>query len=312
MNEMIANVVRELKGIWPAKGTVVNGYFADSFYLYKKDNKGFNTGRICSFDRFQANLRNLQNKPKFEEHPDAKCFVQDHLGQWFKNTITADVWAGKGFASWVAKTNTTESGWVSVGKGEVIGEWRDTLTVRSIAHHKADMQELEAELYKRGSHVVKPKQVNFMADPFNIINQATCETMGIVEYLSTAEVRTGEGLHSERTVTNEADLWFIRKELPPVGTECICVGSIKTRTAYIVAHHVNGRFAIWTEEGFNTGELLYGKAEYFKPLPNKRDEFIEAGCKLVKDPNQHLSAVFGQLFDSGEFFYKPKDSKNAT
>jgi len=70
----------------------------------------------------------LQNKPRFEDHPDAECFVQDDCGKWFKNNRTPNVSPGQN-GGW--NSNDIYGGFSShISKGEVLGDWRNTMEVR--------------------------------------------------------------------------------------------------------------------------------------------------------------------------------------
>lgn len=67
----------------------------------------------------------LQNKPSFADHPDAKCFVQDGYGNWLKNTLTSHAEVVSDF--WRA---TPSDGFVFICAGTIIGDWSDTLERR--------------------------------------------------------------------------------------------------------------------------------------------------------------------------------------
>jgi hypothetical protein len=70
----------------------------------------------------------LQNKPRFEDHPDAKCFVQNAHGEWFKNIKTSNVSPGQ-TGGW--NSNDIYGGFsFHISKGEVLGDWRNTLEKR--------------------------------------------------------------------------------------------------------------------------------------------------------------------------------------
>lgn len=74
-----------------------------------------------------ARRAELQNKPSFADHPNAKCFVQCKDGKWFKNTETSYVYSVDS-GDWMERI--THSGWVEICQGEVLGDWRDTLEKR--------------------------------------------------------------------------------------------------------------------------------------------------------------------------------------
>lgn len=117
----------------------------------------------------------LQNKPSFADHPDAKCFVQMTGGGWYKNKSDVElVRSGSG------ATLTSLGVFEPICRGEVIGDWRDTLERRP-EHTRAEM---EVELVKAAFQ------------PFTSIED-----------------------NQEQEMKQDND-WFERGELPPVGVEC--------------------------------------------------------------------------------------------
>ena len=128
----IEDAVQELGGVWP-------GYDVDAVYLYKIDNRyiaglpGGTALHICNLTEFVECTRRLRNEPSFDDHPDAKCFVQNADGRWYKNSTSMDVKPGiEGWLHrhWLSSDNDSAHGWYELQKGEVIGDWRDTLRLR--------------------------------------------------------------------------------------------------------------------------------------------------------------------------------------
>ena len=73
----------------------------------------------------------LQNKPRWEDHPDAKCIAQNSTKCWVKNVVTDEVVISQGL--WVNADHITRDNsqsWRIICTGEVIGDWRDTLERR--------------------------------------------------------------------------------------------------------------------------------------------------------------------------------------
>lgn len=85
-------------------------------------------GKAYSREQWQAERERLQNKPCWDDHPDAKCFVQTELGNWHKNTETEKVKIECG--DWMIDDPNAVCGWVQIQSGEVLGDWRDTLESR--------------------------------------------------------------------------------------------------------------------------------------------------------------------------------------
>lgn len=75
----------------------------------------------------------LQNKPKWEDHPDAKCIAQNGTKCWVKNIVTDEVIASTERNIWVNEagiTSDNSQSWRIICVGEIIGDWRDTLERR--------------------------------------------------------------------------------------------------------------------------------------------------------------------------------------
>jgi len=81
-------------------------------------------------DQWLARRAELQNKPSFADHPDAKCLFQHESGVWSKNIESHDM--GIDAIGWRNEYQSLRAdyGWLDVGKGEVLGDWRDTLEKR--------------------------------------------------------------------------------------------------------------------------------------------------------------------------------------
>ena len=115
----IEEIVRFHGGVWPFSDASQAKYCC----LTGKDY----TIVTCTRTEFEECTRRLRNEPSFDNHPDAKCFVQNDDGGWYKNIEYSDVfskpnghWHHHGF--WY--------GWKYVQKGEVIGDWKDSLRLR--------------------------------------------------------------------------------------------------------------------------------------------------------------------------------------
>lgn len=79
--------------------------------------------RVASVQDYKDKIKTLRNKPSFEDHPDAECFVQNDRGSWYKNTNTSEV---KPSFLGVWHSKTPHNGWVFIQAGRVIGNWQRT------------------------------------------------------------------------------------------------------------------------------------------------------------------------------------------
>ncbi|WP_017411489.1 hypothetical protein [Aeromonas salmonicida] len=82
-----------------------------------------------TIDQWLARRAELQSKPSWADHPDARCFAQNSDGGWFKHTGGAQARPVNGF--WSLEENCAGR-WEKVGAGEVLGDWRDTLERRPV------------------------------------------------------------------------------------------------------------------------------------------------------------------------------------
>ena len=135
----IEDAVRERGGVWPSDDV-------EAMYLYKIDNRyiaGLEGGtalHICSRAEFEECARRLRNEPRPEDAPDwAVAWAQDSDGEWslfsVKPLMGAEYWV----RSLVGRHRLA-------GKGEVIGDWRDTLRLRP----EGEKVENKNDWYKRG------------------------------------------------------------------------------------------------------------------------------------------------------------------
>lgn len=97
--------------------------------------KEFIPSKALTVTQVLAERERLINRPKFEDHPDAKCFVQNIDGEHYKHINTEKVLAISD--EW----KSGEFGWCYVQKGEVIGDWKDTLMVRPEIEEEVVMKE---------------------------------------------------------------------------------------------------------------------------------------------------------------------------
>lgn len=152
MTALIDKAIDKLKGVWPENedigippGDDYPGCFYPSLkrnYLYMSKGPGNGQEKVCTRDEFNARIQERRKTPSFKDHPDAKCFVQNENGRWYKNTETVNVASNS--TGW---EDNGQCGWLGLGKGEVIGNWRDTLIKRR------EPQEQEPK-FKKGDHVL--------------------------------------------------------------------------------------------------------------------------------------------------------------
>ena len=135
----IEDAVRELGGVWPSDDV-------DAVYLYKIHNRHIALGHpgctalyICTRAEFEECTRRLRNEPSWNDAPDwavAKAQDGDGMWCWYEDVPRP----GESTFMW-------SRGAVRFAvKGEVIGDWRDTLRLRP----EEKKVESKDDWYKRG------------------------------------------------------------------------------------------------------------------------------------------------------------------
>lgn len=127
-------LVRETKGVWPEGDTLIARWEQDG-QPFVASICGLQTAGLHWFTMAQYLERKaeLQNKPKWEDHPDAKCIAQNGTRCWVKNIVTDEVTASTERNIWVNEdgiTRDNSQSWRIISTGEIIGDWRETLERR--------------------------------------------------------------------------------------------------------------------------------------------------------------------------------------
>ena len=111
--------------VWREGANYVCVNHTDGGYVFHEHNR--NCAIWFTKDQWLARRAELQNKPSWADHQDAKCFVQRKDGAWFKNTETCSAHPTDS-GEWMERQ--TYGGWVGICRGEVLGDWCDTLEQR--------------------------------------------------------------------------------------------------------------------------------------------------------------------------------------
>ena len=195
---------------------------------------------MITIDQWLDRRAELQNKPSFSDHPDAKCFAQTVDGFWVcgfnaeKLTPSYGLWEVNSFTG-IEGVKLVMDGSLP-RKGEVLGDWRDTLEKR-------------------------PEQT--IAD---ICREVTGENRH--EEIFEPFVSVDDSLEKEM---KRDDKWFERGELPPVGTECEIDLGAKWRKAFVVGRNYTGRIVV----EIDTCDFIVADGCTFRPLRTERDELAD-------------------------------------
>lgn len=219
--------------VWP-EGKNFICYSRDHGYaiFYEHDK---NCANWFTKDQWLARRAELQNKPSFADHPDAKCFFQHENGVWSKNIESHDM--GIDAIGWRNKYQSLRAdyGWLDVGKGEVLGDWRDTLEKRP-----SELQVCKAKVV--GSDKVIECDVTYEVSGNKVIMHGTdMSEQAVTEIIQELPAVTPEfkpsiedanrlaqefKLFTSIEDSQEQDMqqdngWFERGELPSVGERCV-------------------------------------------------------------------------------------------
>lgn len=232
---------------------------------------------FCTRAEFEARKAERQNKPDWSECHDWSMFmVQDRDGFWY---VTSQ------------KPTATDLGWdpssgrwaASDLKGEVIGDWRDTLEQRPNHIGEANEKDVEPEW---------PDE-----ERIDIIGPNGND--GLHYATKAPEFKHGAGVFNLVD-----DDWHARGELPPVSTQCEWKG---LNGGYWVQCEVIDKYQDKEMVVFNTGEYRNGRYEIlkldsveFRPLRTEREKFVEAAIRVGElRARDGAVEVYGRLFDAG-------------
>lgn len=203
-------------------------------------------------DQWLARRAELQNKPSWDDFGEsAKFMAQDSDGAWmaFDSEPAANYHVWSSMRGWC--------GYAREGRdrcrGEVLGDWRDTLEKRP-----ADLSEqaVTARL-KEATDNVLAAAPELMTDKYKF------EPFVGVEDSQEKEMKQGNG-------------WFERGELPPVGKVCLYVVSDRLSAEVEITAHA--KFGLCFVEVGKSGENYVSKTaelHRFRPIRTERDKLVE-------------------------------------
>lgn len=202
-------------------------------------NCGTNLGPSFSHNQWLTRRAELQNKPKWEDLPDGvKIIVQNDTGTWCAGPFT-DAYNKRG-------------GWIGIGggewelldKGEILGDWRDTLEKRPEANlYYGTGEELDAAINRAIEKTVKDKKV--------------------------------------KPLTRKAPEWN-GKDLPPVGTACeACLDGVWISCEILKHGSIHQEPGVAAIRDIKDDRLYW--LDDFRPIPSEEDLAVEAFIKEYDD-----------------------------
>lgn len=224
-----------LHWIEPVKGEVKAAFASNTLHCFTRD-------------EWLARRAELQNKPSWDYFGEsAKFMAQDSDGAWmaFESEPAAKYHVWSSMRGWC--------GYAREGRdrcrGEVLGDWRDTLERRP----ESTRAEMEVELVKAAFK------------PFTSIED-----------------------DQEKNVTQQQEIkqdngWHERGELPPVGVDCQAYVDERWVDAYVVGFIKNGAVTVDVrayQGGVKSGlRLVTRNAAHFRPIRTERDQLVDVLSK---------------------------------
>ena len=223
------------------------------------------SGTWCSRKQIIQRRAELQNKPSWADAPEwATHLAQNGRGQWWfmlNGKLLGD--SGRYFES--------DRSTIEVARGEVLGDWRDTLERRPV-----DLSEPAGGVKERGADGAE--EINAMAqrllvalksDPRSFDTGALAEMVELADaeiVKRDAKVCGGEGYLNNH--------WFERGELPPIGIECTAVADgILDANCIIIAISIEQVVVKWTKT--QLFDVLDMPGWSFRPTRTERDKAID-------------------------------------
>ena len=246
----------------------------------------------------------LQNKPKFADHPDAKCFVQNKSGAWCKNTKTTNVSVLE--AGW--NNDDSSCGWEKICSGMVIGDWRDTLEKRPESTSKKGQSEMTITTQDNENATQKEDIEDVIERIYWELDDERSRKLNPERDIFKRKVR--HAIHMAREIDKQSEngkpqdnSWHDRGDRPPLGK---VFAKNKAATAECANHDFheknivaagNDLVIFRTESG---KETVGSWCDYeFRPLRTEREKAIDAACKVIGGVSEDGLLVIEKLYDAG-------------
>lgn len=308
--ELLARNVHEWGRIYE------KAFFAESGEVFFKAYPPHELGDHFTHQEWLSMREKLQNKPKFADHPDAKCFVQNADGLWFKTDTDSDVHPVDGSGFW---RMTGYGYWTAINEGIVLGDWRDTLEKRPSSVEINNQTPSTVTATKTGpNEMTITTQDSKNALPNEDIEDAIeriywefdderSKKLNPERDIFKRKVRHAiymsiEVDKQEKSVKPQDNSWHERGEFPPVGSTCkFYLNSGRVVNLIIQSHQENGVCLGWSEEEL----VFYGSNDpkRFKPLQTEREKAIEEMSKIIHSVEGEEGLIndltLGALYDAG-------------
>ena len=290
MKKAIEDAVRTLGGVWPSDEPAEVYLYRFSSGRYSAGLSGGTARYICTRYEFEQCTRRLRNEPSFDDHPDAKCFVQNDNGRWHKNTNTTNV-APYNAGNW--RSQDDGYGWLFVQTGEVIGDWKQTLRLRpeekkvgikcggencdamdGFGHSdECIAQHEEAVATNVGNMHPEARIAGYKGQPAK-------QSYSPSEFAAWDEGRKARIIPTQDEGIND---WHKKGEFPPVGTECeVLYDGTWERTRII---GLNGDAIVVTTDWdeIHSYDGVLAEPTDFRPLQTERERLIHMVLHAINE-----------------------------
>jgi len=259
--ELIDKAIDYLSGKWDSTYSFLARENGDNemrvyhWLVSEKDIDSLDLVLVCTHSEFEARKAERQNKPDWKDlPPETQWLGQDRCGKW-KPMVGPKPNPERGY--WVTHHHLNPQ-----PRGEVIGNWQDTLEQRQAAAEPEWPDEERIDIIGTNgndglSYATKAPGFNHGAGVFNMIPA---------------------GAKCLCWFDDGRECWH----------ECIVIGSIDSEIK-------NGYFAV-SLIGKHERKLVW--ANEFRPLRTEREKFIEAAMSAAGDYHK-LEDILGDLFDAG-------------
>ena len=287
----IEDAVRGLGGVWPPdigemEFSQIRGYTsAGRALILVHENGGMlNKEKICTRTEFEECARRLRNEPSWDDAPDwAVAKAQDNDGMWcWYEVVPRPSKATAAFRLSGGKV-------ICAGKGEVIGDWRDTLRLRPEKKKMKNKTETEMLIHMLDYHKVPEETDDGI--PYSLWGRVCAyRSMGI------EEIRLQ--MKSEEKKMEDKNDWHAKGELPPVGTVCeVMYDGVWEQTKIIGWDDTKIVFTTPFDD-ITSYDGAVANSNIFRPLQTERERLIERATRVAKDSRTPGDAV-KLLIDAG-------------
>ena len=270
----IEDAVRENNGEWPFNSGFQTMYWDRTFSCYAA-HLASNTDKICTRTEFEECTRRLRGEPSWKDAPDwAMAKAQNSDGGWYWYEIVPRHYTA--MAVFISSGGKSKN----AGKGEIVGNWRDTLRLRPEEKKMGDKTETEMLISMLDYHKVPEEDDHGIK--YSLWGRVCAyRSMGI------EEIRLQ--MRPEEKKAEDKNDWHAKGELPPAGTVCRLRFATTAEIVVTITYVGDGVLCYRDEKG-----MEYTAASdhvELRPLQTEREQLIEEAIYLIEDDDPKRGCV---------------------